>query len=134
MNTLFELSQQIGLRLIPLLTSKRAAGVAGAAFLVLAATLASSGSIPVISITLFLDIDRLTSEWLVPVKLIGIAVATIVAAKWRNALDMAKLQVALNGVATADEMRGTRPYQPAPFQNHQFCELSSATIGFCGFG
>jgi aerobic C4-dicarboxylate transport protein len=98
-NTPLDLSQQIGLLLILLLTSKGAAGVAGAAFVVLAATLASSGSIPVTSVALVLGIHRLMAEGLVPVNLIGNAVATIVVAKWENALDMDKLQAALDGVA-----------------------------------
>jgi aerobic C4-dicarboxylate transport protein len=103
-NTPLDLLQQIGLLLILLLTSKGAAGVAGAAFVVLAATLASSGSIPVTSVALVLGIHRLMAEGLVPTNLIGNAVATIVVAKWENALDMAKLQAALDGVATAEEI------------------------------
>jgi aerobic C4-dicarboxylate transport protein len=103
-NTPLNLSQQIGLLLILLLTSKGAAGVAGAAFVVLAATLASSGSIPVTSVALVLGIHRLMAEGLVPTNLIGNAVATIVVAKWENALDMAKLQAALDGGAIAEEI------------------------------
>jgi aerobic C4-dicarboxylate transport protein len=103
-NTPLDLSQQIGLLLILLLTSKGAAGVAGAAFVVLAATLASSGTIPVTSVALVLGIHRLMSEGLTPTNLVGNAVATIVVAKWENALNMAKLQAALDGVATAEEV------------------------------
>jgi aerobic C4-dicarboxylate transport protein len=103
-NTPLDLSQQIGLLLILLLTSKGAAGVAGAAFVVLAATLASSGSIPVTSVALVLGIHRLMAEGLVPTNLIGNAVATIVVAKWENALDMAKLQAALDGVGIVEEI------------------------------
>jgi aerobic C4-dicarboxylate transport protein len=103
-NTPLNLSQQIGLLLILLLTSKGAAGVAGAAFVVLAATLASSGSIPVTSVALVLGIHRLMAEGLVPTNLIGNAVATIVVAKWENALDMAKLQAALDGGALAEQI------------------------------
>jgi aerobic C4-dicarboxylate transport protein len=103
-NTPLDLSQQIGLLLILLLTSKGAAGVAGAAFVVLAATLASSGSIPVTSVALVLGIHRLMAEGLVPTNLIGNAVATIVVAKWENALDMTKLQAALDGGAIAEEI------------------------------
>jgi aerobic C4-dicarboxylate transport protein len=103
-NTPLDLSQQIGLLLILLLTSKGAAGVAGAAFVVLAATLASSGTVPVASVALVLGIHRLMAEGLTPTNLIGNAVATIVVAKWENALDMAKLQAALDGVAIAEEI------------------------------
>jgi aerobic C4-dicarboxylate transport protein len=103
-NTHLDLSQQIGLLLILLLTSKGAAGVAGAAFVVLAATLASSSTIPVTSVALVLGIHRFMSEGLTPTNLIGNAVATIVVAKWENALDTTKLDEALSGGALIDEI------------------------------
>ena len=59
----------------------------GAAFVVLAATLASVGTIPVESVALILGIHRLMSEGLTPTNLVGNAVATIVVAKWEGALD-----------------------------------------------
>jgi len=80
-----------------LLTSKGAAGVAGAAFVVLAATLASAGSIPVTSVALILGIHRLMSEGLTPTNLVGNAVATIVVAKWERALDENRLKRVLDG-------------------------------------
>jgi len=95
-NTPLDLSQQIGLLLILLLTSKGAAGVAGAAFVVLAATLASSSTIPVTSVALVLGIHRFMSEGLTPTNLIGNAVATIVVAKWENGLDPKKLDDVLS--------------------------------------
>jgi aerobic C4-dicarboxylate transport protein len=99
-NTPLDISQQIGLLLILLLTSKGAAGIAGAAFVVLAATLASAGTIPVASVALLLGIHRLMSEGLTPTNLIGNAVATIVIAKWENSLDETQLNRALNGDTT----------------------------------
>src|SRR5947207_1728068 len=96
-NARLDLSQQIGLLLILLLTSKGAAGIAGAAFVVLAATLATAGTIPVASVALLLGIHRLMSEGLTPTNLIGNAVATIVIAKWENALDEVRLHQALDG-------------------------------------
>jgi len=96
-NTPLDLSQQIGLLLILLLTSKGAAGVAGAAFVVLAATLAATGAIPVTSVALVLGIHRLMSQALTPTNLIGNTVATIAIAKWENALDERRLQAVLNG-------------------------------------
>jgi aerobic C4-dicarboxylate transport protein len=80
-----------------LLASKGAAGVAGAAFVVLAATLASVGTIPVESVALILGVHRLMSEGLTPTNLIGNGVATIVIAKWEKALDERKLQQTLDG-------------------------------------
>ncbi|HWF11174.1 MAG TPA: C4-dicarboxylate transporter DctA [Bryobacteraceae bacterium] len=95
-NTPLSIAQQIGLLAVLLLTSKGAAGVAGAAFVVLAATLATAGTIPVASVALVLGIHRLMSEGLTPTNLIGNAVATIVIAKWENALDPDKLRRALS--------------------------------------
>ncbi len=94
-NTPLDLGRQIALLLVLLLTSKGAAGVAGAAFVVLAATVASAGSIPVESVALLLGVHRLMSEGLTPVNLIGNAVATVVVAKWENALDERQLKQAL---------------------------------------
>jgi aerobic C4-dicarboxylate transport protein len=98
-NTPFDLSHQIGLLLILLVTSKGAAGIAGAAFVVLAATLAAGGAIPVASVALVLGVHRLMSQALTPTNLLGNAVATIVIAKWEGALDMARMKQVLDGEA-----------------------------------
>jgi aerobic C4-dicarboxylate transport protein len=98
-NTPLPVGQQIGLLAVLLLTSKGAAGVAGAAFVVLAATLSTAGTIPVASVALILGIHRLMSEGLTPTNLIGNAVATIVVAKWEGALDEGRLRSALDNSA-----------------------------------
>ena len=67
--------------------------------LVLAATLASTGTIPVASVALVLGIHRLMSQGLTPTNLIGNAVATIVVAKWERALDEERLHRVLDGAA-----------------------------------
>jgi len=95
-NTELTLWQQLGIIGILLLTSKGAAGVTGSGFIVLAATLASVGSIPVASIALILGIDRFMSEARALTNLIGNGVATIVVAKWENALDEERMQEHLN--------------------------------------
>jgi aerobic C4-dicarboxylate transport protein len=101
-NTHLNIWQQLGLLAVLLLSSKGAAGVAGAAFVVLAATIASTGIIPVASIALVLGIHRLMSEGLTPTNVIGNAVATIVVAKWEHSLDEEQLHSALNsGMDTA---------------------------------
>jgi aerobic C4-dicarboxylate transport protein len=100
-NTHFDLSHQVGLLLILLLTSKGAAGIAGAAFVVLAATLAAGGTIPVASVALVLGVHRLMSQGLTPTNLLGNAVATVVIAKWENALDHARMKQVLDGEAVA---------------------------------
>jgi aerobic C4-dicarboxylate transport protein len=93
------LDQQIGLLAVLLLASKGAAGVAGAAFIVLAATLASVGTIPVESVALVLGVHRLLSQGLTPTNLIGNGVATLVVAKWEGALDGKRLEAGLAGDA-----------------------------------
>ncbi|HUK02188.1 MAG TPA: C4-dicarboxylate transporter DctA [Steroidobacteraceae bacterium] len=87
-DTPLPLSGQLGLIAVLLLTSKGAAGVAGAAFVVLAATLGSLGTIPVASIALVLGIHRLMAEALTFVNLLGNCVATIVVARWEGAVDL----------------------------------------------
>ena len=95
-NTPLTIEQQLGLLAVLLHASKGAAGVAGAAFVVLAATLASVGTIPVESVALILGVHRLMSEGLTPTNLIGNGVATLVIAKWENALDERRLQQVLD--------------------------------------
>lgn len=91
-NTPMTVTQQIGLLFVLLLTSKGAAGVAGAAFVVLAATLSTAGTIPVASVALVLGIHRFMSEGLTPTNLIGNAVATIVVSKSEGALNETQLR------------------------------------------
>jgi aerobic C4-dicarboxylate transport protein len=95
-NTPLDIWHQIGLLLILLVTSKGAAGVAGAAFVVLAATLGAESSIPVASVALVLGIHRLMSQGLTPTNLLGNTVATIAMAKWEGALDEKRLQQGLD--------------------------------------
>jgi aerobic C4-dicarboxylate transport protein len=90
-NTHLSLGQQLELLGVMLLSSKGAAGVTGAAFVVLAATIASAGTIPVGSVALVLGIHRLMGEALVPTNVIGNAVATIAVAKWERAVDAKQL-------------------------------------------
>jgi aerobic C4-dicarboxylate transport protein len=102
-NTPLSIPEQIGLLLILLLTSKGAAGISGAAFVVLAATLSAHQVIPVASVAVILGIHRLMSQGLTPTNYIGNAVATIVMAKWEGALDEKKLHDVL------DRKKATQP-------------------------
>jgi aerobic C4-dicarboxylate transport protein len=94
-NTPLTLAQQLGLIAILLVSSKGAAGVAGAAFVVLAATLSASATIPVASIALVLGIHRLMAEALTFVNIVGNCVATIVVSKWERAVDESRLKAAI---------------------------------------
>ena len=87
---------------ILLLTSKGAAGVTGSGFIVLAATLASVGTVPVASIALILGVDRFMSEARALTNLIGNGVATVVVAKWEGALDEARMHRHLNRETDAE--------------------------------
>ena len=91
-NTELTFSHQLGLIAVLLLTSKGAAGVTGSGFIVLAATLASLGTVPVASIALILGVDRFMSEARALTNLIGNGVATVVVARWENALDVARMR------------------------------------------
>lgn len=102
-NTPLDIYQQLLLLGVLLLTSKGAAGVAGAAFVVLAATLSTVGTIPVTSVALILGVHRLLAEGLVPTNLLGNAVATIVISKWEGALDKSRLDSVLGGHSSASQ-------------------------------
>jgi aerobic C4-dicarboxylate transport protein len=91
-----------------LLTSKGAAGIAGAALIALASTLASAGSVPVASVALVLGIHRLMAEALTFVNVVGIVVSAIVVAKWDKALDTEKLFAAV-GVRSSGGVANPKP-------------------------
>ena len=95
-------AQQLGIIAILLLTSKGAAGVTGSGFIVLAATLASIGTIPVASIALILGVDRFMSEARALTNLIGNGVATVVVSKWEGALDADRMRAHLNNETEAE--------------------------------
>jgi aerobic C4-dicarboxylate transport protein len=90
-NTPLTVIQQLTLLALLLITSKGAAGVAGAALIVLAATLSATGRIPVAGVALILGIHRFMGEAMAVTNLIGNGVATIVVGKWCGQLDEARL-------------------------------------------
>jgi aerobic C4-dicarboxylate transport protein len=87
--------------MVLLLTSKGSAGVSGAAFVVLAATLSTAGTIPVASVALILGVHRLLAEGMVPTNMIGNAIATLVIADSEGALDRERMHAVLDGRAEA---------------------------------
>ncbi len=86
-NTHLSLREQIVILLVLMLTSKGSAGVAGAGFVTLAATLASMHRIPVAGLVLLLGVERLTNIARAVVNVIGSSVATLVVARWEHAFD-----------------------------------------------
>ncbi len=87
--------QQLTLLGVAMLSSKGAAGVTGAGFITLAATLSIVPTVPVAGLALILGIDRFMSECRSLTNFMGNAVATIVVARWENALDAPRLDAAL---------------------------------------
>ena len=106
-NTHMDITHQITLLLVLLLSSKGAAGVTGSGFIVLAATLSAVGHLPVAGLALILGIDRFMSEARALTNLVGNAVATVVVAKWVGELDTDKLQSELTSGGSA--ILETRP-------------------------
>ncbi len=96
-DTHLTLGHQIALLLVAMLSSKGAAGVTGAGFITLAATLAVVPEVPVAGMALILGVDRFMSECRSLTNFIGNAVATVVVSRWENALDRDRLNAALDG-------------------------------------
>ena len=90
-NTHLDVTDQLGLLAVLLLTSKGAAGVTGSGLVVLAATLKAVGDVPVAGIAVIVGIDRFMSEARALTNVIGNGVATIVVAKWVGDLNKPKL-------------------------------------------
>ena len=90
------LGQQMLLLGVAMLSSKGAAGVTGAGFITLAATLAIVPSVPIAGLTLILGVDRFMSECRSLTNFMGNAVATLVVARWEGTLDRARLAQVLN--------------------------------------
>jgi len=91
-NTPLNLLQQLALLAVLLLTSKGAAGVTGSGFLVLAATLASVGDVPVAGLALIFGIDRFMSEARALTNMIGNGLGCLVVAKWTGELNVATMR------------------------------------------
>ena len=88
-------TQQLGILGVLLLTSKGAAAVTGGGFVTLAATLATTHSLPVAGLALLIGVDRFMSEARALTNLAGNAVATLVIAKWEGELDLVQAEAEL---------------------------------------
>jgi aerobic C4-dicarboxylate transport protein len=96
-NAHLSLEQQVMLLLVAMISSKGAAGVTGAGFITLAATLSIVPTVPVAGMTLILGVDRFMSECRSLTNFIGNAVATIVVSAWEKGLDRERLNAAMAG-------------------------------------
>ena len=100
-NVPLNLWQQLSILGVLLLTSKGAAAVTGGGFITLAATLSSTGTVPVAGLALILGIDRFMSEARAITNLIGNGVATMVVARWEGALDLERARAVLTAGSDA---------------------------------
>ncbi|MDR2215564.1 MAG: dicarboxylate/amino acid:cation symporter [Nevskiaceae bacterium] len=100
-DTHLTLGHQLALLAVAMLSSKGAAGVTGAGFITLAATLAVVPEIPIEGMALILGVDRFMSECRSLTNFIGNAVATVVVARWENALDRDQLRKTLDALDDA---------------------------------
>lgn len=91
------IGEQLALLAVAMISSKGAAGVTGAGFITLAATLSIVPSVPLAGMALILGIDRFMSECRALTNFIGNAVATVVVARWEGALDQDRLAAVLAG-------------------------------------
>jgi Na+/H+-dicarboxylate symporter len=98
-NTHLSLGDQLLVLGVLMLMSKGSAGVAGAGFVTLAATLASMDKIPVAGITLLLGVDRFVNAARAVTNLIGNGIATITVARWEGAFDLNRASAVLDGEA-----------------------------------
>lgn len=88
-NTPLTLTDQLVVLGVLLLTSKGSAGVAGAGFVTLAATLSVIPEIPLVGLVLLLGVDRFLNEARAVTNLIGNGIGTLAIAKWDGAFDQA---------------------------------------------
>jgi aerobic C4-dicarboxylate transport protein len=97
--------QQLSVLAILMLTSKGAAGVSGAGFITLAATLSTIPSVPIAGLALVLGVDRFMSEARAVTNLIGNCVATLVVARWDGALNLKRANKILRGESIDVDVR-----------------------------
>ncbi|PWK34291.1 cation:dicarboxylate symporter family transporter [Cupriavidus plantarum] len=81
------LDHQLGILLLMLLTSKGAATVSGGSFVVFAATVSSTGILPVEGLAVIFGVYRFLSMAISTCNTIGNSVATVVVAKWSGTFD-----------------------------------------------
>ena len=81
------LDAQLGILVLMLLTSKGAATVSGGSFVVFAATVTSTGILPIEGVAVIFGVYRFLSMAIATCNTIGNSVATVVVAKWSGTFD-----------------------------------------------
>ncbi len=84
------MSEQIGILLVLMLTSKGSAGVTGSAFVILASTVASTHVVPIEGVALLLGVEQFMSIGRATLTVIGNLVATVVIGKLAGEFDSVK--------------------------------------------
>ncbi len=123
------IDHQIGILLLMLLTSKGAATVSGGSFVVFAATVTSTGILPVEGLAVIFGVYRFLSMAISTCNTIGNSVAVVVVAKWSGTFDAEVAERHLyperypetaaadaqldNGNLLADDMRDGKPHPAA---------------------
>ena len=98
------IGQQLTMLFVMLFTSKGAAGIAGAGFVALAATLPALGILPVGGLALLLGVERFMSEIRAVTNLFSNIFATVVIARWMGELDDDRLNLVLEGEAEGEPL------------------------------
>jgi len=98
------IGQQLTMLFVMLFTSKGAAGIAGAGFVALAATLPALGILPVGGLALLLGVERFMSEIRAVTNLFSNIFATVVIARWMGELDDDRLNLVLEGEAESEPL------------------------------
>jgi aerobic C4-dicarboxylate transport protein len=91
--TFIQMAELIG---VALLTSKGTAGVTGAGFITLAATLAVVPTIPIAAMALLVGVDRFMAQCRGVTNFIGNGIAGMAVARWEGELDMDQMRAQLD--------------------------------------
>src|SRR5437762_5348587 len=102
------LGQQLMMLFVMLFTSKGAAGVAGAGFVALAATLPTLGILPAAGLTLLLGVERFMSEIRAVTNLFSNIFATVVVSKWVGELNDEHVRLVLDDGSERESLEGAR--------------------------
>jgi aerobic C4-dicarboxylate transport protein len=97
-------SQQLTMLFVMLFTTKGAAGIAGAGFVALAATLPAMGILPVGGLALLLGVERFMSEIRAVTNLFSNIFATVVISRWMGELNDERLGRVLDGEAEEEPL------------------------------
>jgi aerobic C4-dicarboxylate transport protein len=103
------IGEQIGVLALLMLTSKGAAGVTGAGFVTLAATLSATRVLPVEGLALLLGVDRFMSEARAITNLIGNGVAAIAVSAMERELDRERFRAASGRLPAAWDTAQEQP-------------------------